>query len=172
MQKSDRFSGNPFFFRKPGLIRLEYVKPSGQLLVADGEHWWFYMPQQEMPQVYKMPMESGGGDAPVYILGGRMAERFTGKLVGTEPRGGAECYVLDLEPRSKIAYYRSLRAWVDRLTFATRAIRYIDETGNFNTFDLGDATADVILDAGLFSFTPPADAQILEADSPNGNAGP
>lgn len=166
LEKSDTFSGT-LYFRKPGLIRLEYSRPEGQLLVADGANWWFYMPQEEVPQVLRAPMETDSGHAPVYILGGRMAERFSGKLVGTEPRGGAECYVLDLEPRARAAYYSSLRAWIDTRTFATRAVRYTDESGNFNTFDLSGHTTGVDLPAEMFTFEPPEDAQILEAESPS-----
>ncbi len=171
LEKSETFSGT-LYFLKPNLIRLEYRKPAGQLLVADGTDWWFYMPRQEIPQVLRASMQGGGGDVPVYVLGGRMAERFGGRLLGTASRGGAECYVLELEPKNRNAYYRSLRAWVDRLTFATRAVRYLDETGNFNTFDLGVASTDTSPAPELFSFTPPANAQVLEADSPAGSTGP
>ncbi len=168
LEKSDNFSGT-LYFLKPNLIRLEYRKPEGQLMVADGTDWWFYMPQQEIPQVLRASMQDGGSDATVYVLGGRMAERFEGRLLGTEPRGGVECYLLELVPRDRDTYYRSLRAWVDRLTFATRAIRYEDETGNFNTFDLDGISTDSVPPLKLFSFTPPPDAQVLEADSPAGN---
>ncbi len=171
LEKSDNFGGT-LYFLKPNLIRLEYRKPEGQLMVADGTNWWFYMPQQDIPQVLRAPMQGDGGDAPVYVLGGRMAERFGGHLLGTEPRGGAECHLLELEPRSGNSYYRSLRAWVDKLTFATRAIRYEDETGNFNTFDLDDIKPDTSLSPELFRFTPPDNAQVLEAGSPAGSAGP
>ncbi len=167
LEKSETFSGT-LYFLKPNLIRLEYSKPAGQLLVADGTDWWFYMPRQEIPQA----MHGAGGDLQVYVLGGRMAQRFDGRLLKTASRGGAECYVLELKPKGRNAYYRSLRAWVDRLTFATRAVRYLDETGNFNTFDLGVASTDTPLAPELFSFTPPANAQVLEADSPAGSAGP
>ena len=168
LEKSERFRGSMYFL-KPNLIRLEYVKPRGQLLVADGSDWWFYMPQGEIPQVLRAPMRQGEADAPVYILGGRMAERFTGTLVGSESRGGTDCYVLDLEPRSDNAYYSTVRAWVDKNSFATRAVRYIDESGNFNTFDLLEVTTGVELPRDIFSFTPPPDAQVLEADMPSGD---
>jgi len=167
LEKSERFQGT-LYFLKPNLIRLEYSRPQGQLLVADGSDWWFYMPQEEIPQVLRAPMSQGDADAPVYVLGGRMAERFAGILRGSENRGGSDCHVLDLEPRGENTYYHTLRAWVDKNTFATRAVRYIDESGNFNTFDLSDQTAGVELPAGIFSFTPPPEAQVLEADSPTG----
>ncbi|MBW7995953.1 MAG: outer membrane lipoprotein carrier protein LolA [Candidatus Glassbacteria bacterium] len=171
LEKSETFSGT-LFFLKPNLIRLEYSKPEGQLLVADGTDWWFYMPQQEVPQVLRAPMKQEPGEAPVYILGGRMAERFSGRLTGTERRGGTECYVLELQPRSRTAYYRSLRAWVGTRTFATRAVRYVDESGNFNTFDLAGHRAGIELPPAMFSFEPPAEAQVLEAESPGGERAP
>jgi outer membrane lipoprotein carrier protein len=168
LEKSDRFRGTMYFL-KPNFIRLEYTRPEGQLLVADGTDWWFYMPQEEIPQVLRAPMEQGDADAPVYILGGRMAERFTGSLAGSESRGGTDCIVLDLEPRGENTYYRTVRAWVHKTTYATRAVRYIDESGNFNTFDLTDVSTGVQLQRLIFSFTPPSDAQVLEAGSPAGD---
>jgi chaperone LolA len=167
LEKSDRFRGSMYFLT-PNFIRLEYTRPKGQLLVADGADWWFYMPQEEIPQVLRAPMKQGETEAPVYILGGRMAERFTGELRGSEPRGGADCWVLDLEPRAGNSYYHTLRAWVDKTTFATRAVRYVDESGNFNTFDLSNVTTGVELPGGIFSFRPPDNAQVLEAESPAG----
>ncbi|HLA39689.1 MAG TPA: outer membrane lipoprotein carrier protein LolA [Candidatus Glassbacteria bacterium] len=162
LEKSERFRGR-LYYLKPNLLRLEYDVPRGQLMVADGRWYWFYMPQEDVPQAMRAPMEDGSG-APLYVLGGSLAKRFTGALVGTEPRGGAPCLVLDLVPKAAGSYYLSLRAWVDEQSFATRALRYIDESGNFNTFDLILTGENVKIDPGRFSFTPPPGTQILDSD--------
>jgi len=162
LEKSERFRGR-LYFLKPRFLRLEYDVPRGQLLVADGQWYWFYMPQEDVPQAMRAPMEDLPG-APLYLLGGGMAERFEGRLVGSEEHGGSLCRVLDLEPKDPGAHYKSLRAWVDSRTFATRSLRYIDESGNFNTFDLSRTEENAKIDPGRFSFTPPPGTQILDAD--------
>lgn len=161
LEKSENFNGR-FYFLKPHYLRLEYDNPPGQLLVADGTWYWFYMPQEDIPQAMRVSMASGE-QAPGYVMGGKMAERFTGSLLGVEKRDGVECYVLDLEPNSP-SYYKSLRAWIDKLSFATRAVRYIDEGGNFNTFDLLNQEANAPVSPAGFNFTPPPGTQILDTE--------
>ena len=162
LEKSERFNGT-LYFLKPDYLRLEYRKPRGQLLVADGTWYWFYMPQEDVPQAMRAPMGEGV-EGPRYVLGGQMGRRFSGTLVGREPRGGAESYVLDLEPLATTTFYKTLRAWVDSRTFATRAVRYLDESGNFNTFDFSDLEQNAELSPGKFNFTPPPGTQILDAN--------
>ncbi len=161
LEKSENFNGR-LYFLKPHYLRLEYDNPGGQLLVADGTWYWFYMPQEDIPQAMRVSM-AGGEKAPAYLLGGKMAERFTGRLLGVEKRGGVECYVLDLEPNSP-SYYESLRAWVDKVSFATRAVRYIDEGGHFNTFDLSNLEENAPVSPARFNFTPPPGTQILDTE--------
>ncbi|OGG01023.1 MAG: hypothetical protein A3F83_12750 [Candidatus Glassbacteria bacterium RIFCSPLOWO2_12_FULL_58_11] len=160
LEKSERFNGT-LYFLKPEYLRLEYRKPRGQLLVADGTWYWFYMPQEDVPQAMRAPMGEGV-EGPRYVLGGQMSRRFSGTMVGREPRGGAESYVLDLEPLAPTNFYKTLRAWVDSRTFATRAVRYLDESGNFNTFDLSDFEQNAEFSSGKFNFTPPPGTQILD----------
>ena len=161
LEKSESFNGR-LYFLKPHYLRLEYDNPAGQLLVADGAWYWFYMPQEDIPQAMRVSMKAGE-QAPRYVLGGKMAERYTGSLAGVEKRGGVECYVLDLQPNSP-SYYESLRAWVDRASFATRAVRYIDEGGHFNTFDLSNIEENAPVSPAKFNFTPPPGTQILDTE--------
>lgn len=161
LEKSERYAGK-MYFRKPDLMRLEYTSPKGQLMVADGQYYWFFQPQNDIPQAMRARMDRVSSDVPRYVLGGNLAARFDVTLVGLESRGGANCYVLDLAPRKASPYYRNLRAWVDESTFATRAVRYEDESGNFNTFDLTGLKENAAIDAGKFRFSPPRGTQILD----------
>jgi outer membrane lipoprotein carrier protein len=161
LEKRERYSGK-MYFRKPDLVRLEYGSPKGQLMVADGQYYWFFQPQNDIPQAMRARMDQVSSDVPRYVLGGNLAARFDVTLVGQETRGGASCFVLDLAPRKASPYYRNLRAWVDERTFATRAVRYEDESGNFNTFDLSDLRENAAIEPGKFKFSPPRGTQILD----------
>lgn len=161
LEKRERYAGR-MYFRKPDLVRLEYTSPKGQLMVADGQYYWFFQPQNDIPQAMRARMDQVSSDVPRYVLGGNLAARFDVTLVGLESRGGANCFVLDLSPRKASPYYRNLRAWVDESTFATRAVRYEDESGNFNTFDLTGLKENAVIDAGKFRFSPPRGTQILD----------
>ena len=161
LEKSETYRGR-LYFLKPDYLRLEYDEPQGQLLVADGTWYWFYMPQPELPQAMRAPMEQKGA-APRYVLGGGMREKYTGRLLGEQVRNGIKTYVLDLEPIVPSPYYKALRAWVDASSFATRAVQYTDESGNLNIFDLFDLKPNVPISPGKFVFNPPPGTQILEA---------
>lgn len=163
LEKLERYRGN-FYFQKPDFVRLEYTLPKGQLMVADGSYYWFFQPQEDIPQAMRAPMDEVGTGVPRYVLGGDLARRFEVSLVGRENRGGKPCHVLDLVPREATPYYSDLRAWVDAETFATRAVRYEDDSGNFNTFDLSELRENVAIEPDKFKFSPPPGTQLLEAD--------
>ncbi len=163
LEKVEKFEGR-LWFLKPEYLRLEYAKPKGQLMVADGQYYWFVMPQADILQAMRAPMDEDPATGPRYILGGGMREHYRGTLVGAEPRRGRRSYVLDLEPKSASTFYRSLRAWVDAASFATLAVRYIDESGNLNTFDLYELQENAAIDGAKFIFNPPPGTQILDAE--------
>ena len=162
LERQEKFHG-VLYFMQPVYLRLEYIEPQGQLLVADGTWYWFYMPQPDLPQAMRAPMRQGEG-APRYVLGGNLKQRFSGQLLGREQRGGRTSYVLKLNPRKDNPYYKTLHAWVDAGTFATRAVRYVDQGGTFNTFDFFDLEPNTKFSPEIFTFTPPDGAQILDAE--------
>ncbi|MEA2063444.1 MAG: outer membrane lipoprotein carrier protein LolA [Gemmatimonadota bacterium] len=166
LEKSEKYRGC-LYFRQPELLRLEYIEPEGQLLVADGRWYWFFMPGTDIMQAMRSPMkpQSEGNipSAPGYILGGNMSERFTGKLLGEQVRLGKPCYVLELFPLESNIYYRTLKAWVDKSTYATRAVCYTDDGGSLNTFDLFGHKENIPIEPEKFIFVPPPGTQILDS---------
>ncbi len=163
LEKRESYSGR-FYFKKPDRVRLEYSSPKGQLMVADGQYYWFFQPQEDIPQAMRARMDRVGADVPRYVLGGDLEARFEVTVVGQEMRGGANCVVLDLIPLKESPYYRNLRAWVDAASFATRAVRYEDESANFNTFDLSDLRENTAIEPEKFKFTPPRGTQVLDQE--------
>jgi outer membrane lipoprotein carrier protein len=162
LEKSERFHGR-LFFQKPEFLRLEYSRPEGQLLVADGRWYWFFIPQPDILQAMRAPMdEDEGAAAPRYILGGNMYERFTGNLLGEEVRAGHQCYVLELFPLKPNRYYISLKAWIDKATFATRAVLYRDSGGTLNSFEFSEVVENGSIPPQKFIFDPPPGTQILD----------
>ena len=162
LEKSEEFRGR-LYFQKPEFLRLEYIEPEGQLMVADGRWYWFFMPQTDLLQAMRAPMdEDEGAAAPRYILGGDMYQRFTGSLLGREERSGRLCYVLELFPLKSNRYYRSLKAWVDAATYATRAVSYQDLGGTINSFEFFEITENLSIEPQKFIFIPPPGTQILD----------
>ncbi|MEA1996305.1 MAG: outer membrane lipoprotein carrier protein LolA [Gemmatimonadota bacterium] len=163
LEKSETYHGR-LYYLKPHYLRLEYSEPEGQLLVADGRWYWFVMPQPDIMQAMRAPMREDKTSAPCYVLGGKMLEHYTGRLAGTEKRRGIPTYVLDLKPVKPNPYYRTLRAWIDASSFATRAVQYQDESGNYNTFDLFDIEENTPVSPKKFIFEPPPGTQILDTE--------
>ena len=163
LEKTEKYSGT-MYFNKPGLLRLSYSVPAGQLLVVDGEFYWFYIPGPDIEQVMRARVESGSSRAPAYILGGGLKDKFDGNLVGREDVSGVDCYVIDLQPKSGESYYQTLRAWISAKDFSTRAIMYTDQGGTINRFDFLEAVYDASLPDTLFKFVPPPGAQVMESE--------
>lgn len=163
LEKKENYRGT-MYFSKPGLLRLRYSVPAGQLLVVDGEYYWFYLPGPDIEQVMRAKVKSNSSRAPAYILGGDLKDKFNGSLVGRESVSDVDCFVIDLQPKSGESYYETLRAWIGVRDFSTRVIMYTDEGGTINRFDFLGTVYDVSLPDTLFKFVPPPGAQVMESE--------
>ena len=74
---------------KPNLLAMRFSEPAGDVVVADGEHFWVYYPSSDPVQVIRFDMgeHPGGIDFHEEFLGSP-AERYTLSYVGEEPVGG------------------------------------------------------------------------------------
>ncbi len=149
---------------RPGKMRWDYDEPKGKVVVADGASLWLYEPEEK--RVYrqseggllngKSPALFLAGTAPLAALfditpvqgknGKTTAREATFRLIPKEPQPGLKGMLLTLADDGTPV---SLTA--------------VDHLGAKNRFDFTDVVADPPLATGIFSFTPPAGARVVEA---------
>ncbi len=154
-QGSSGQSGD-FSFKRPGQFRWEVAKPYKQLIVSNGKVVYQYDP--DLAQVTERNVGQSVGSSPAAILfgSGSLDDNFT--LLGQPSKAGMDW--LRATPRSADAGF----AYVDigfRDAMPAR-LELLDSFGQTTRIDLSNIVVNPKLDAKAFSFTPPADVDVVK----------
>ena len=140
---------------KPGRFRWDYLSPSPQLLVSDGQTIWLY--DEELEQVTVRKAGDTLTATPASLLSGRdkASDRFT--VTAGEPRDGLEW--VNLAPRLEDTDFREVR-----LGFRGDSLRRMeleDRLGQTTRITFSDLQRNVELPPGLFDFEPPPGVDVV-----------
>jgi chaperone LolA len=155
-------SAGKLFQRKPDRFLMRFSEPEGDVIVADGRHFWLYYPSTDRTQVIRTSIASGGEsvDLQQQFLS-NPNQRFVATLAGEESVGGQASYVLTLVPRGA-SPYRILKVWVDKDDYLVRRFEMTEENNSVRTVEMRNIRTNHALPDALFTFTPPADAQVFD----------
>ena len=155
-------SRGTIYQQRPDKFLMQFSDPAGDVIVGDGTSFWVYYPSSDAKQVIKAPASSGAGavDLQAQFLGDP-ERRFNAKLNGTEQVDGRPAYVITLTPTGEEGY-RSLKVWIDQRDHLARRFEITDMNDATRLINLSGLQTNVALDAGLFRFTPPQGARIVE----------
>jgi len=114
----------------------KYIKPArvkGEaiLMLNDGDDIWYYSPRTD--RVRKIASHAKkkkvmGSDFTYEDMGsGKLAEQYTGRLLGEVKEAKEKCYYLELIPTSDGPSYSKIQIWVGKSDFLTRRIDYWDK---------------------------------------------
>ncbi|MFZ3070565.1 MAG: outer membrane lipoprotein-sorting protein [Anaerolineaceae bacterium] len=154
------------------------ISSDTSLAVSDGVDIWHYDPEQNTVIVNKYS-ENIGGKGAVALFGQnaqslsdllqQAATCYDPKISGRESVAGREAYVIDLGP-SKCPSASSpemngrLVLWVDKETYFVLKQEQYNQEGSqvLLTSEVTQVQYNAPLDPGLFSFTPPAGAHLID----------
>ncbi len=155
-------------FRKPGLMRFDYDRPNGKIIVSDGEQLTVYEPPDTgrgAGQYYQQPMSDSQLPAALSFLTGtgRLDQDFTFR------DGPANLYpqgrVLELRSRQPSPHYSRILLFVDddeaRRGTVHRVI-IIDQANNRNQFDFTDQQFNRQIQDSVFRWRPPSGARRIQ----------
>jgi outer membrane lipoprotein carrier protein len=157
-------SRGTIFQRQPDRIAVRFSDPDGDLIVGDGQYFWVYYPSNNAQQVMRSPAAAAGQSA-VNLQAqfvGNPVERFNYRVEGAASVGGRPAQVLLLAPR-QAAQYRSLKVWIDRQDSLVRRFEITEHNGSVRRFDLQNLQVNAAMPDGVFRFTPPAGARVIDA---------
>lgn len=139
------------------------VETEGQTLVTDGEVTWVYMPSQQQVLINDYMEDEQTFSVNEFLFD--YDERFKLSDVQRSTLDGEDHFVVSLEPKSKDAFFTeatlSMRA---RDNVVTR-LQVVDVNGTTMIFRLTNIQINPTLDAGVFSFTPPKGAEVVDLRS-------
>ena len=141
-------SSGSLLLKKPGKLRMEYLKPENQVLVSDGRTLWIYTARFNQVMISETG-RLGFSATPLLFLAGKgnLNENFHVLVeeVGIARRSGGiwragQPHRIRLEPKSKGASYRRMWIEVEPENFTILTLAYIDNVGNKSHLRFSDVT--------------------------------
>lgn len=151
------------YTRKPGQFRVEL--DDGDLVVADGQAIWAYSKannqvlvtpyREELRTPWEILVEYAQGYQPVAV------EEVSGD--------GRRAYLVTLQPRADAPLptrLKRMRVWVDGKEWHLLRLEQVEANDDVRTYILRDHRTDQDLEDGLFRFTPPDGAEVIDRRVP------
>lgn len=144
----------------PGRLRWEYQAPYRQLIVSDGKTLWVYDP--DLAQATRRPLGSAMAAGPLGLLTDPSALQrsfIVSELPTTED--GLEWLRLTPKDAGEEAGFQRAELGFDRDRL--QRMRLTDTLGQTSEFRFSDWQRNPVFASGLFRFTPPAGADVVDA---------
>ncbi len=107
------------------------VKGVKLLMLNDGDDIWSFSPRtkrtRHLASHAKKQKVMGSDFTYEDMGGGKMSEKYSGKILNEEKYDSVDCYVLELIPTDKGPSYDKVIAWVQKDNFASRKINFYDD---------------------------------------------
>jgi outer membrane lipoprotein carrier protein len=159
---TNQTSTGKLYQRKPDRFLMRFTDPAGDVMVADGRHFWIYYPSTDRTQVIRTSIAEGGeqADFQKQFLS-NATDRFVATLNGEEGVGGRPAWALTLVPKRE-SPYKVIRIWVDRQDYLVRRFEMTEENNSVRRVELRNLKVNQPVAEALFTFTPPAGTHIFE----------
>jgi outer membrane lipoprotein carrier protein len=146
-------------FKRPGKMLWRYDTPKDQFVLADGQHLYFYQPEQN--QIIKSPLKNAfRTDIPLsFLLGlGNLKKDFNASLKATEDNQ----HILHLEPKGEAGGYSDILMGVSKATSDILWVSVRDGAGNVTSIRFSDMRKGTGIKESLFQLQIPEGADIVE----------
>jgi len=140
---------------RPGRFRWDYETPYKQQLVADGERLWSY--DEDLEQVTVQPASEVLTSTPAMLLSGDKPLETVFSIEETSTTGADQ--TVTLVPKTDDSNVLRLQ-----VHFSGKLLTHIDAEdsfGNTTIFSFSNLERNPKLDENLFTFTPPAGADVI-----------
>ena len=161
---SDDTSRGEYLQQRPKFA-IRWRRPSGDMIVSDGQTVWVYTPSSQPGQVIRQDVTGRQGESGDFLAQflDRPKERFTVTYERAERVGSRPADVLALAAKDRNAPYRTVRIWVDRQDNLVRRIEITGPAGDTRRIVLDRLRVNQPIAAASFVFRPPAGARVVDA---------
>jgi outer membrane lipoprotein carrier protein len=143
-------------FARPGKFRWEYEKPYQQTIVGDGQKLWVY--DKDLNQVTVKNLSGALGSSPAALLAGSNDIEQYYNLDAKGSSGGLDW--LEAYPRDEESMFSKVRMGFKGNTLDTMEL--YDHMGQVTVIRFARLERNPKLAANLFTFIPPAGADVIE----------
>jgi outer membrane lipoprotein carrier protein len=147
---------------KPGMMRWDYTKPERQVIIANGETLWIYLPEER--QVIRDRVQTSlGTRTPALFLAGqaRLSELFAVAEAASQAPGEAELLRLELTPQAGTLPYARVELGVHPTSYQVMRVTLVDPVGNVTTLRFSDIDTASAVDPALFQFQVPPGVDVV-----------
>lgn len=139
------------------------VETRSQTFVTDSETTWIFTPSQQQV-IVNAATDDGSALTPETFFTD-YAARYTVESRQNVEDGGVSYVELDLKPTAPSASFEDVILWVRPDTYVIDRLSVQDANGNRITIQLRDVEINPGLGDSLFTFTPPADVDVVDLRS-------
>ena len=155
-----RSASGHLYLQRPGKFRWDYLKPSQQLVLADGKKLWFY--DKDLEQANVRDLDSTLASTPAVLLAGGVTVSSQFDISALPKDHGYDWY--QLIPKHPTSDFQAIRIAFShgelvRMLFA-------DKLNQVTRLTFSDPQRNVALAPDLFTFKPPAGVDVIGRASP------
>ena len=161
---TDESSRGEYLAQRPNKFAMRWRHPAGDLIVADGQTLWVYLPSTTPNQVIRSAITRGGQSADV--IGEFLdhpREHFTIAWVRADSVNRRPADVLAFTPKAANAPYSRVLVWIDRRDNLPHQVEISEASGSVRRVTLDRIQVNGGVTARDFVFTPPSGARVVDA---------
>jgi outer membrane lipoprotein carrier protein len=150
-----RKAAGRFYLQHPGKFRWDYVKPSDQMIVADGKQIWFY--DKDLAQANVRDMDTSLASTPASLLSGSASVSTQFNVTALPPKAGLQWF--QLIPKHSDTDFQLVRIGFDKGEL--RSMFLADKLNQITQLTFFNSKRNETLAPNLFTFVPPAGVDVI-----------
>ena len=150
-----RKAAGRFYLQHPGKFRWDYVKPSDQVIVADGKQIWFY--DKDLAQANVRDMDTSLASTPASLLSCSASVSTQFNVTALPPKAGLQWF--QLIPKHSDTDFQLVRIGFDKGEL--RSMFLADKLNQITQLTFFNSKRNEQLAADLFTFVPPPGVDVI-----------
>ena len=150
-----RSAAGRLYLQRPGKFRWDYVKPSEQVILADGKQIWFY--DKDLAQANVRDMDTSLASTPASLLSGNASVSTQFNVTALPPKAGLQWF--QLVPKHVDTDFQLVRIGFDKGEL--RSMFLADKLNQITQLTFFNSKRNEPLAPDLFTFVPPAGVDVI-----------
>ena len=161
VEKKFIFKGS-LYVKKPDKLRMEIKEPEIQLIVANGQTLWIYLPDNKQAVKEKLDLSNKSKTALTILTGMAKLNRDF-EITMEQGFEKIRSYVLGLIPKDKKSMIKKMKLDVDKNDFSFQKVTVEDSFSNWTSYELKNVKINSGISDSKFDFNPPDGVEVVES---------
>ncbi|NIP30022.1 MAG: outer membrane lipoprotein chaperone LolA [Candidatus Dadabacteria bacterium] len=152
------------WFKKPGMMRWNYYKPSKDEIVSDGVNIWYYNELENQVMESSIADLTSDSNSTTLLTGlGNLDKIFDSRFSKASPTDSKGNYLIDLTPKDQEGEeFNKVTILVDRDSYLVNKFFIYDLFGNITTINLKNLKINKKISSSKFKFKKPSGAELIK----------